>query len=194
MGQMPAPTYFHCLLTPCSILQIFGWVLPLCACGRTVMWGYSEFPFDRCDRSAAFYAIAVDPDLACPPARMVEGQGHSLFGKQYPMAPVNSGFRSAAGCCQKTFSTSPKFKGANDEGSFFGADFADEPSLCSIPRGYTSAPNKKNNHRGPACGHILCDVRVGYPRQSSHLEQRLCQYCRALDSRGLCKGNIAAGA
>jgi len=153
---MPAPTYFHCLLTPCSILQIFGWVLPLCACGRTVMWGYSEFPFDRCDRSAAFYAIAVDPDLACPPARMVEGQGHSLFGKQYPMAPVNSGFRSAAGCCQKTFSTS--------------------------------------NHRGPACGHILCDVRVGYPRQSSHLEQRLCQYCRALDSRGLCKGNIAAGA
>lgn len=155
MGQFLAPVYFESQHAPCAVLPLFGRVLPLFACGCTMMWVCSEVPFDTCYRSAAFSPIAVDHDLACPAGQVIEGQAHSLFEKQYPMATANSGFGSSAGCRQNTFSTSPKFDGSNDDGAFSVANLAGTPRLCSILCANTST---KTNIAGPlvATSYLMC--------------------------------------
>lgn len=197
MGQILAPIYFQSLLAPCATLSFFGRVRPLCAGRRTLMSVWSDVPFETCNPRAAFTAIAVDRNLARPTGRMIEGQDYSLFGRQYLLVIMDSGLGSSADFSETTFSTATKPGASHDDGVFFGGvmpDFVDRPRLCRTPCTNTSAKTNKTTTAGPGCGHILCDVRVGHRKQRSHLEQRLGQYCRALDPRGRCKGNIVAGA
>ncbi|KIN71486.1 hypothetical protein Z949_647 [Sulfitobacter guttiformis KCTC 32187] len=155
----------------------------------------SEVPFDTFDQIAAFSVIAVDHDPARPAGRMIEGQAHSLFKRQYLLATMNSGFGSSAGYSQKNLSTSTNFNRSNEDAAFFVdvmPGFANKPNICSTPCTNTTRPDQQNNYRGAACGHISFGLYVWYPEQSSHLERRLGQYCHALDPRLRCKSNMVA--